>query len=124
MYCNVCGGPFTPYNIKDYPAIGDVDTAWLNDAIIEYNQTTNNLKVNVCYYDSYGRFEEADGTEHDVIEGVLGEDIKVYHKLCESQTPSRKLKFIYQQQFFDIDRLIKDGKAKLLEKPNVDVNVS
>ncbi len=118
MYCKVCSGPFTSYKTWDLPNMEDVDTKWLNDAIIEY--TEKNTKVNVCYYDGYGRFEDEKGTEYDVVEDEYAGKAKVYHKLCENRTlPKATVNAVkqYQQQHFDIDKMIADGNQALLQKP-------
>jgi hypothetical protein len=95
------------------------DTTWLSDAIIEYYETKT--KVNVCYYDGYGRFEDQQGTEFDVGEKQYDKEVKVYHKLCENRVVDihtrNKIKS-YQQQHFDIDGMIADGNQTLLNKPS------
>lgn len=112
MYCDVCGAPFTPYEPKYYPVMNNVDTTWLNDAVIEFY---NKQKVYVCYYDGYGRFEDKQGNEYDVIEKHYNKEVKIYHTICQSNQKSHDL-LKYQQQYFDIERLIKDGKKHLLDK--------
>jgi len=115
MYCCVCGGPFTAYSAKSYPnhpQMHTIDTEWLKDAIIEYN---NGTKVSVCYYDGYGRFEDSSNVEYDVVEQEYNRELKVYHKLCDGKKPKTVLKK-YQQQFFDIDLLIKQNNHSLLDK--------
>lgn len=118
MYCKVCGGPFTSYESWDLPNMEGIDTTWLNDAIIECNE--ENIKVNVCYYDGYGRFEDAKAVEYDVVEGEYDGKVKVYHKLCENRALSKATVNAvkqYQQQHFDIDKMIADGNQALLQKP-------
>jgi hypothetical protein len=95
------------------------DTTWLNDAIIEYYETKT--KVDVCYYDGYGRFEDKQGTEFDVGEKQYNKQVKIYHKSCENRVVDNhtrnKIKY-YQQQHFDIDAMIADGNQTLLNKPS------
>lgn len=94
-----------------------IDTDWLTKAEIHYYET--NTKVDVVYYDGYGSFEEADETEHDVVELVYQKKANVYHKLCvkrKSTVDMLKIKQ-YQEQFFDIDKMIKDGNQALLVSP-------
>lgn len=117
IYCDVCHGPFTTYKSWGLKPLEGIDTDWLADAIIEYNANT---KVNVCYYDGYGRFENAVGEEFDVAEKQYNREIKVYHKLCENRaidTRTRNKMKSYQEQFFDIDAMIADGNQALLNKP-------
>ena len=111
MYCCVCGGPFTSYSAEDYPKLDKIDTKWLDDAIIEYN---NGMKVQVCYYDGYGRFEDTNQVEYDVGLQEYNRELKVYHKLCDGKKPTNALKN-YQQQHFDIELLIKQKKQTLLD---------
>jgi hypothetical protein len=119
LYCDVCSGPFTSYKTWDLPNMQHADTTWLSDAIIEYYETKT--KVNVCYYDGYGRFEDQQGTEFDVGEKQYDKEVKVYHKLCENRVVDihtrNKIKS-YQQQHFDIDGMIADGNQTLLNKPS------
>lgn len=112
IYCDVCAGPFTPYNCKYYPGIADVDTAWLDEAIIEYD---NKVKIPVSNYNSYGAFTDKNGTEHIVAEKQYYKEVKVYHTVCEFKTPKRHLKG-YQQQHFNIDKVIEDNNQHLLNK--------
>lgn len=117
MYCKVCGGPFTSYESWDLPNMEDIDTTWLSDAIIEYE---TGAKVNVCYYDGYGRFEDDKGTEYDVVEDEYDGKVKVYHKLCENRAlPKATVNAVkqYHQQHFAIDEMIADGEQALLKKP-------
>lgn len=116
IYCNCCGAPFTSYKNWDLPAMEGIDTEWLNDAIIEYYDT--NTKVNVCYYDGYGRFEDANGQEYDVAEMQYNRQVKVYHKLCKPNKVPSPAMSRYQQQEFDIFKMIEDGQQGLLNKPN------
>lgn len=116
MYCDSCGAPFTSYNPKYYPDMVNVDTIWLEEAIVEY-YNKGNLKVHVSKYDSYGRFEDGNGKEHDVVGGVYDGHIKVYHKLCEGRPRSNKFR-AYQEQFFNIERMIKQNKHNMLDKSN------
>lgn len=118
IYCNVCHGPFTNYNSWGIKELQGIDTAWLTDAIIEYHDTNN--KVQVCYYDGYGRFENAEGEEFDVVEKLYMGEVKVYHKLCENRvvdTHTRNKMKSYQEQFFDIDTMIAHGDQTHLETP-------
>jgi hypothetical protein len=115
MFCNICGGPFTSFDVKYYPDMNNIDTKWLQDAVVEYYDT--NRKVEVCYYDGYGRFEEKNGTEHDVIEAVYDKKVVVYHKICQSMKSNTSGMFRkYQQQFFNIDGMIKDKNHHMLDK--------
>ena len=112
MYCFVCGGPFTSYPAQSYPQMVDIDSKWLEDAIIEFNDGT---KAHVNYYDGYGRFYDKSNVEYDVVEQEYTKDVKVYHKACQGKQRSNELKR-YQQQHFDIDLLIKDKKQSMLSK--------
>lgn len=118
MYCNVCSGPFTSYQSWDLPNIESLDTTWLTEATIEYYATGQ--KVNVVYYDGYGRFEDKEGTEYDVVEAAYEKKVAVYHKLCKNRKVSSEHNLTmkrYQDQHFDIDKMIADGREALLDKP-------
>lgn len=112
MYCDICGASFTSYN--SYPEMIGVDTDWLNDAIVEYYDNT----VEVSNYDSYGRFEDKNGVEHDVVEKQYYKEVKVYHSLCQGKQTNQRFKG-YQQQHFDVEQLVKDGKKYMLDKSYV-----
>jgi hypothetical protein len=112
MYCCVCAGPFTPYHVEHYPEMKNIDTKWLSDAIIEFN---DGKKANVNYYDGYGRFQDDNEVEYDVVEIEYTKQVKVYHKACEGKQSTNTLKK-YQQQHFNIDLLIKNNKQNLLQK--------
>lgn len=113
IYCNGCGAPFTSYKNWDLPQMEGIDTEWLTDAIIEYYAT--NTKVKVCYYDGYGRFEDKDGAEYDVAEMQYNREVKIYHTLCENKIPSPAIRR-YQEQHFNIFKMIEDGKQAVLNK--------
>lgn len=114
MYCDVCGASFTSYNPKYYPEMTGIDTKWLDDVVIEYYN--NDVQyVEVSNYDSYGRFEDKNGNEHDVVEKYYNNEVRIYHSLCKGKKPN-KLFQKYQQQHFDIDQLIKNGKKHMLDK--------
>jgi hypothetical protein len=125
IYCNVCGGPFCSYNSWNLPALqhAGIDTDWLKEAILEYYK--NNKKVQevpVSNYDSYGNFTDDAGVEHDVGEAQYNKRVLVIHKACQGK-PVPRLPVStplspYQEQFFDIDRLIADGKHHMLLKPS------
>lgn len=118
LYCDVCGGPFKSYQTWNLHNMQHIDTEWLADAIIEYYDTQT--KVNVCYYDGYGRFEDKQGTEFDVGEMQYNKQVKIYHKLCENRMVdigTRNKVKSYQEQFFDIDAMIADGNHALINKP-------
>lgn len=117
MYCSICDGPFVNYNSWDLPGMEGIDTEWLTKAMIHYYDT--NTKVNVIDYDDDGRFEEADGTVHDVVELVDTEKAVVYHTLCVNRKPTEHMNVIsdYCEQHFDIERMIEDGNQRLLAPP-------
>lgn len=125
MYCDVCGASFTSYNPQYYPEMTGIDTKWLDDAIIEYYHKYDDkeytARVNVSCYDSYGRFEDKNGVEHDVVEKHYNKELKIYHSLCKGKQPNKLFKK-YQQQHFDIDQLIIDGKKHMLDKAYVAKN--
>jgi hypothetical protein len=112
MYCIKCGCPFNSFNPKYYPEMTGIDTTWLDDAVVEYYES--NLKVNVSNYDSYGRFTDKDGVEHDVIEDNYNGKVKVCHKLCDEKSP--KHKFTCNDQHFPIEKIIKQNKHVHLDK--------
>ena len=90
-----------------------IDTKWLDDAVVEYYEK-DNLKVNVKDYDAYGRFVDQSGNEHDVIGDFHDGKLAVYHKLCDEKTPQHK--FTCYDQFFPLERLIKQDRHKNLDK--------
>jgi hypothetical protein len=113
MYCDVCGASFTSYNLTHYPGMTGIDTQWLNNAIIEYY---NNAEcVEVSNYDGYGRFEDKNGVEHDVVEKYYNKEVGIYHSLCKGKHPYNMFKK-YQQQHFDIQKLVRSGKHHMLDK--------
>lgn len=114
MYCCVCGGPFTSYPPEYYPEMQHIDTTWLDEAIVE--DTATGETVIVSEYDAYGRFTDKHGVEHDVVEKEYNSEVKVYHTACANKPKTQLLKK-YQQQEFDIDRLVKQGRQQLLSKP-------
>ena len=119
VFCTTCGGPFNSYTSWELPNMQGIDTEWLKDAFIEYYENDKCVKqVRVSYYDGYGRFEEPDGVEHDVIEAIYEGKVKMIHRLCKDRkdTPVKELRK-YQQQFFDIDAIIEDNKQHLLQRP-------
>lgn len=119
MYCDVCGAPFNSYNPTYYPEMNGIDTKWLDDAVLEYYYTSDNkdykVYVEVSDYDSYGRFEDKNGVEHDVVEKHYNKQVKIYHSLCKGKQPNKMFRK-YQQQHFDIDHLVKDGNKYMLDK--------
>lgn len=114
MYCDICGASFTSYNPKYYPEMTGIDTQWLDDAIIEYYDNS----VKVSKYDSYGRFEDKNGVEHDVVEKHYNKEVRIYHSLCQGKQSNKRFRK-YQQQHFDVDQLVKDGKKYMLDKAYV-----
>jgi hypothetical protein len=116
LYCDVCGASFTSYNPKYYPDMTGIDTKWLDDAVLEYNNNSNcSGYVEVSNYDSYGRFEDKNGVEHDIVEKHYNKEVKIYHSLCKGKQPNKQFSR-YQQQHFNIDQLVKDGKKHMLDK--------
>jgi hypothetical protein len=111
MYCCVCGGPFTPYPTEHYPEMKNIDTKWLADAIIEFN---DGKKASVNYYDGYGRFQDSNEVEYDIVENEYNKEVKIYHRLCQGKQRTNTLKK-YQQQHFNIDLLIENNKQNILD---------
>lgn len=120
MYCDVCSAPFVSYNSWTLPNMEGIDTDWLTEAEIHYY--TTNTKVGVVYYDGYGSFEEANGTEHDVVVQVYEKTARVYHKLCANRKMTsdniKTMSSYKNDQFFKIDEMIKDGNQSLLIAPS------
>lgn len=114
MYCCVCGGPFKSYPPSHYPKMKHIDTTWLEEAIVEDTATGETVKVSE--YDSYGRFTDKNGLEHDVGEKEYNGEVRVYHTACANKPKTNLLKG-YQEQHFDIDGLVKQGRQQLLSKP-------
>jgi hypothetical protein len=131
MYCDVCGGPFSSYKSWNLPGLQEhgIDTDWLSEAIIEYYTKGKEGKegkkvqeVTVRDYDAYGNFTDDAGLEHDVGEAQYNKEVRVIHTACLGKPVPRLPCFTplsaYQEQFFDIDRLIADGKQHMLRKPS------
>lgn len=125
MYCNVCGGPFNSYNSWNLPALQDagIDTDWLKEVIIEYYKNGQKVReVSACDYDAYGNFTDHAGVEHDVGEAQYNKQVRVIHKACHGKPvpsfPWATPLSGYQEQFFDIDQLIADGKQDMLHAPS------
>lgn len=125
MYCDVCGGPFSSYNSWNLPALqhAGIDTDWLSEVIIEYYKNGQKVReVPAHDYDSYGNFTDDAGVEHDVGEAQYNKQVRVIHKSCHGKPVPRSPQLTplrgYQEQFFDIDRLIEDGKQHMLRKPS------
>lgn len=125
MYCDVCGGPFNSYNSWGLPALqqAGIDTDWLSEVIIEYYKDGQKVReVSARDYDAYGNFTDDAGVEHDVGEAQYNKQVRVIHKSCHGKpVPSRSWLTPlsgYQEQSFDIDQLIADGKQDMLRKPS------
>jgi hypothetical protein len=125
IYCDVCGGPFSSYNSWNLPALQEhgIDTDWLSEAIIEYYQDRKKVReVTVRDYDAYGNFTDDAGLEHDVGEAQYNKEVRVIHTACLGKPVPRLPCFTplsaYQEQFFNIDRLIADGKQHMLCEPS------
>lgn len=119
LYCKICGGPFVSFEGWDLNDMDDIDTSWLVDAVIEYYET--GTKINVCSYDDYGCFEDKNGVVYDVADDEDEGKVGLYHKLCENRTLTDDAYTIvseYQEQHFDIERMISDGNQEFLHKPS------
>lgn len=119
IYCAVCGGPFTNYSSWNLPKLENIDTKWLDEAILEYYENDKKIQeATVRDYDAYGNFTDEFGVEHDVVEAAYSKKVVTVHKACHGRTVPRITPLNkYQEQFFNIDRLIADGKQHMLSKP-------
>lgn len=113
MYCSVCGAPFTPYNVTYYPKMAGIDTNWLGEAVVDYK---NGQTVDANNYDSYGCFTSTNGEKLNIGMQEADGEVKVYHKLCHAKTNPINDFSEYQEQFFNIDKMIKKRKHKQLDR--------
>lgn len=113
MYCSVCGAPFTPFNTTYYPKMVGIDTNWLGEVVVDYK---NGQTVDANNYDSYGRFTSTTGQTLDVGLQEADGELTVYHKLCQGKTNPTNDFSEYQEQFFDIEKVIRKRKHKLLDR--------
>jgi hypothetical protein len=118
MYCCVCGGPFTPFPVQYYPQLSGVDTKWLGNAYVNYikGPMKGNL-VKVSNYDAYGNFKDDTGKIIDVGMDESVGIVQVYHTLCVEKPVCKLRMKKYQQQFFDVDKLIGDNNTQWLQPP-------
>lgn len=120
LYCVVCGGPFTNYQSWNIAELKDIDTTWLKDAMLEYYKDGKKVReAQATDYDSYGRFIDfTTGQELDVVEDVYYKKVLVFHKACHGRPVPRVVPLLrYQEQHFDVDRLVADGNHNMLRKP-------
>jgi hypothetical protein len=104
--------------VQYYPQLNGIDTTWLKNAYVHYikGPLTGNL-VKVSNYDAYGSFKDEHGNIVDVGMDESVGIVKVYHTLCVKQPVCKLRMKIYQQQFFDVDKLVKDNNTHWLQPP-------